>query len=98
MHWLQGLISLLSLYMTILILSTQQRDDVIAGHREQLALELAILSEQKLAKIVQLLVDLRRDTPAIPNRVDAEALAMSTPADPHAVFDAIRDSAPPENT
>ena len=95
-YWLQGIVSIFSLYVTLLILGTQQRDDIIAGHREQLTLELAILSEQKSAKIIQLLEDLRRDHPDIVNRIDAEALAMSTPADPQAVLDAIKESTAPD--
>ena len=91
-NWLQGIVQIFSLYITLLILGTQQRDDIIAGHREQLTLELAILSEQKSAKIIRLLEDLRRDHPDIENRIDAEALAMSMPADPQAVLNAIKES------
>ena len=91
-QWLQGIVTLLSLCITILILSTQRRDDVVAEHREKLMLELAIISDQKSAKIIRLLEDLRRDLPMIPNRVDSEALAMSTASDPHAVYDAIKES------
>ena len=90
--YLQVVVSLAALFITMLILSTQQRDDVIAGHRERLTLELAILNEQKSAKIIQLLENLRRDSPAIPDRVDHEAAAMSTPADTHAVLEAIKES------
>ena len=89
---LQGVVTLFSVYITLLILATQQRDDLIASHREQLTLQLAILGEQKSAKIISLLEDLRRDHPGIANRVDAEALAMSMPADPQAVLDAIKES------
>jgi uncharacterized membrane protein len=45
--WLGGAVSLVSLYMVILILATQQREYQLAKLREQLTLELAILSEQK---------------------------------------------------
>lgn len=89
---LQGVVTLFSVYITLLILATQQRDDLIASHREQLTLQLAILGEQKSAKIISLLEDLRRDHPGIANRVDAEALAMSMPADTQAVLDAIKES------
>ena len=89
---LQDLGELLALYITILILITQRREDELTQHREQLTLELAILSEQKSAKIVQLLEELRRDSPIIPDRVDEEAEALSIPADPQAVLDAIKDS------
>lgn len=76
--------------MTILILATQRREDQLAGHREQLTLELGILSEQKAAKIIELLEELRRDSPHLRDRVDHEALALSAPADPEAVLEAIK--------
>ncbi len=87
--WMQGLISLIALYMTVLILTTQRREDELMNHREQLTLELSILSEQKSAKIISLLEELRRDNPLIHNRHDAEAIALSTPADPNAVLEAL---------
>ncbi len=76
----------------MLIHATRFREDQLAGHREQLTLELAILGKQKSAKIIELLEEMRRDDPSLRNRVDHEAAAMSTPADPQAVLDAIKDS------
>jgi uncharacterized membrane protein len=90
--WLELLISLGALYIAILILSTQRRDDELASLREQLTLELAILSDQKAAKIIELLEELRRDHPSIRNRADPEADAMSSPADPQSVLDALKHS------
>ena len=90
--WLQELVALTALYMTVLILTTQRREDELTGHREQLTLELAILSEQKSAKIIALLEEQRRDSPMIHDRHDAEAAALSTPADPNSVLDAIKNS------
>ena len=91
-YWLQGATGVAALYMTILILATQRREDQLASHREQLTLELGILSEQKAAKIIQLLEELRRDLPGVTNRVDHEALALSSPADPEAVLNAIKET------
>jgi hypothetical protein len=51
---LEGAVSLASLYIVVLILATQRREDQLTQRREQLTLELAILSEQKTAKIIQL--------------------------------------------
>jgi len=48
-------VSLVSLYIVVLILATQQCEYQLAQLREQLTLELAILSEQKTAKVIQLL-------------------------------------------
>ncbi len=88
--WLEFLISLVALYMVVLILTTQRREDQLAEHREQLTLELAIVSETKTAKIIGLLEEMRRDSPMLPNRIDEEADAMAAPADPQAVLDAIK--------
>lgn len=93
--WLQGAVTLTALYMTVLILTTQRREDKLAGLRDQLTLELSILSEQKSAKIIQLLEELRRDDPNISNRADEQADALSTPADPNVVVDALKDTQEP---
>lgn len=89
---LQDLGQLLGIFITVLILITQRREDELTEHREQLTLELAILSEQKNAKIIGLLEELRRDNPMIADREDAEATALSVPADPQAVLDAIKET------
>ena len=88
---LGGAVSLVSLYIVVLILATQRRENQLAQLREQLTLELAILSEQKTAKVIQLLEESRRDNPLIRNRVDQEAEAMAQPADPQSVLDAIKE-------
>jgi uncharacterized membrane protein len=51
---------------------------------------LAILSEQKTAKIISLLEELRQDHPDIHDRIDDEAAAMSEPADPQSVLETIK--------
>ncbi len=82
-------LGLLALYMTTLILTTQRRADRLASRREQMTLELNLLSEQKTAKIVELLEELRRDSPNVKDRIDHEANAMATPMDTQSVRDAI---------
>jgi uncharacterized membrane protein len=90
--WLAEAVSTLSLYMVVLILATQRREDQLAQHRELLILELAILSEQKTAKVIELLEEVRRDSPLLRNRVDQEAQAMAQPADPKSVLDVIKET------
>ena len=90
--WLSGAASLASLYLVVLILTTQRRDDRLTQRRELLNLELAILSEQKTAKVVALLEELRRDSPAVRDRVDKQADVMARPADPQSVIDAIKET------
>ena len=88
--WLVGMVALVSLLMATLILISQRRADRLASRREQMTLEVSILSEQKAAKIIGLLEELRRDTPAVSHRVDSEAEEMAAPADPHAVLKVIQ--------
>ena len=60
-----------------------------------------MVGDQKLSKVIELLEEVRRDNPAIPDRIDDQATAMSSPADTRAVLDAIKvvqddiDGAPP---
>lgn len=89
--WLEGALTLASLYIVILILTTQLRDDKLSALRDQLTLEIAILGEQKSAKIIALLEELRRDAPGIANRPDDDAHKLSTPTDPGKVLDALKD-------
>ena len=55
-------------------------------------LELAILSEQKTAKVIHLLEESRRDNPLIRDRLDPQADAMAQLADPQLVLDAIKET------
>jgi uncharacterized membrane protein len=78
--------------LVILILTTQRGDDRLTQRRELLNLELTILSEQKITKVVALLEQLRQDSPHLRDRVDELAEAMSQPADPQSVIDAIKET------
>ena len=90
--WLEGTVSLVSLYLVILVLASQRREDELEQRRELLSLELAILSEQKTAKVIELLEEFRRDSPHMPDRIDGEAERMSTPSDPKSVIDDLREA------
>jgi uncharacterized membrane protein len=84
--------SLASLCLVVVIVTTQRRDDRLARHRELLTLELAILTEQKAAKAIALLEELRRDFPLVHDRVDPQADIMAKPADPQTVIEAIKET------
>ncbi len=74
-----------------MILIAQRHDDELATRRDQLTLELAILSEQKSAKIIALLEEFRRD-PHQGDHRDVVAEAMAQPANPQVVLHAIRSA------
>jgi uncharacterized membrane protein len=90
--WLAGAASLVALYTTVSILITQRHDDELARHRELLNLEIAILNEQKSTKIIQMLEQMRQDSPHLADRSDQEAQAMSAPADPQFILNALKDA------
>jgi uncharacterized membrane protein len=89
--WLQGLTGLCALLMTTTILITQNRQTHQAEQRGQLELQVNLLAEQKIAKLIGLLEELRRDLPTVRDRVDKMADAMTEPVDPHAVMSALED-------
>ena len=89
--WLQAAANLFSLFVVMLVLVAQKHEDELNAHRDTLTLELAILSEHKLAKVIELLEELRRDSPHIRDRVDPQAQQMAEPADAGSVLAAVRE-------
>ena len=88
---LSGVVSTGGLLLAIIILITQNRQARQAERRAQLDLQVNLLAEQKIAKLIALVEELRRDLPSVKNRHDPEAEAMSEAADPHAVLDALEE-------
>ena len=88
---LAWLVSTGGLLLTIVVLITQNRQARLAERRAQLDLQVNLLSEQKIAKVIALMEELRRDIPSVRNRHDPEAEAMSEAANPHAVLDALEE-------
>jgi uncharacterized membrane protein len=78
--------------MVLLVYATQRRDDQLAEQREQLTLELALLNEQKTAKLIELIEEFRRDIPIVDNREDPQAEAMARPVEPERVLEAIKQT------
>ncbi|MEH2297786.1 MAG: DUF1003 domain-containing protein [Nostoc sp.] len=72
------------------VLVRQTRQENFAEQRAQLMLQLNLLSEQKIAKIIALLEELRSDLPNVINRHDSEAELMRQAADPIAVLEALQ--------
>ena len=85
---------MMALYLVIFILASQRREHDLAQRRELLALELAVRTEQKAAKMIELLEEFRRDSPEIQDRLDEEAEQLSVQSDPCSVASAISDTSP----
>ena len=88
-YWLQGLVGLSALLTTIVVLITQNRQGRMDERRAQLDLQMSLLVEQKVTKLIELMEELRRDLPSVRNREDPQAEAMSEAADPAAVLTAL---------
>lgn len=88
--WLELTATLFSLLLVMLVLVAQRHEDQLNAHRDTLTLELAILSEHKIAKVIQLLEELRRDSPHVEDRDDLQAKQMAEPADAGSVLEAVR--------
>jgi uncharacterized membrane protein len=89
---LQLVLAVLSLLMTIFILTTENRQGAIAEKRAQLTLQLSLANEERAAKIIQLLEQLRKDDPLLPDRRDDEAREMAQAIDLHTAIDKMEDA------
>lgn len=81
---LQSTGSLTALLVTTSVLISQRRQTALTAQRMHVDLQVGLLAEQKAAKVIALLEELRRDLPNVRDRYDAEADALqhgSRPAD-----------------
>jgi uncharacterized membrane protein len=99
--WLQGLVSSVALLFTVAVLIRQNRMSQMAEHRAHLDLQINMLTEQKVTKLLQIVDELRhrvtelRGRPAADADADADADAevgdLTEPADAHALMHAIKE-------
>jgi uncharacterized membrane protein len=87
--WLQGVVALYAALISTFVLATQNREKRHAEQRAYLELQINLLAEQKTAKIIQLVEELRRDMPTVRDRVDTQAIAMQVPVDTTAVMNVL---------
>jgi uncharacterized membrane protein len=88
-YWLQGLITFLALVFTATVLIAQARQAQIAEQRSQLQLQFAVLNEQRSAKIIGLLEELRSDLPNVNDRIDEDAEVLKEPAKPEVILETL---------
>jgi uncharacterized membrane protein len=88
---LQGLVSSNALLLTVAVLIRQNRMAQVAEHRSHVDLQVNLLTEQKVTKILQLVDELQRELSAVRPRPDAEVAELTKPADAHALLHAIKE-------
>jgi uncharacterized membrane protein len=93
--YLQGVVGLTSLLATTVVLIKQNRLAGLAEQRAHLDLKVTLLTEQKAAKLIDLLEELRRDLPNVKNRHDPEASALQQAMNPAKVLEALDEGLPP---
>ena len=89
-----------ALLITTGVLVRQTQQDKIAERRSHLMLQINLLNEQKIAKVIELIEELRADAPDIANRFDWEANVMQQSTDPQVVLNILQENlehAPPAN-
>lgn len=74
------------------VLVQQSRQNKLAEQRSHLILQINLLTEQKIAKLIELVEELRKDLPDIQNRDDLEAQIMQQATDPQIVLNILQDN------
>ena len=88
---LQGLLTLVALLTTTIVLIAQNRQTKLEQQHDHLDLQVNLLTEQKVSKLILLIEELRRDLPMVKDRHDPQAMAMQEAADTTQVLSAIRE-------
>jgi uncharacterized membrane protein len=89
--WLEGVLTAIALLTSTVILIAQNYQTKLERQRAHLDLQVNLLTEQKVTKLIHLLEELRRDLPMVQDRHDPQANAMQQRADTARVVSAIED-------
>ena len=93
--WLQGIVSLGAFLVATAVLIKQDRLGKLSEQREHLYLKVTLLTEQKTAKPIELIEELRHDLPNVENRHDPEAVALKQSMNPDQVLAALAEGGEP---
>ncbi len=88
---LDGILSLAALITTTVVLIAQNRQTRIEQQHMHISLQVNLVTEQKVAKIINLLEELRRDLPMVKDRYDAQAASFAQKTDALQVLTAIEE-------
>ena len=91
--WLQGLVSSNALLLTVSVLIRQDRTSQAATHHAHLDLQINLLTERKVAKLLELVAKMERDRSEEHHDHDDQIAELSKPTDPGALMGAIKRGA-----
>jgi uncharacterized membrane protein len=96
--WLQGILGFAALLTTTIVLTRQNRLAKMEEQRAHLHLKVTLLTEQKAAKMIDLLEELRRDLPNVKDRHDPKAEALQQSMNPDLVLAALDERSVSDDT
>jgi len=85
-------IDVASLLIATGVLVRQTQQDKISEQRSHLMLQINLLNEQKIAKVIGLIEELRTDSPNVKDRFDWEADIMGESTDPQVVLNILQEN------
>lgn len=81
--WLAGLLTLGALLQATMILITQNRQDMMVERRTQLDLQVSLLLDEKISKLITMVDQLRQVHPDLENGTDPQVEVLKKTVDPH---------------
>jgi uncharacterized membrane protein len=90
-QWLQGMLTLIAMLTSTTVLIAQNREARFEQQREHLELQINLLTEQKVTRLISLFEELRRDLPMVHNRHDPETARLQEVADTARVISALKE-------
>lgn len=81
--WLQGVLGLGALLQATMILITQNRQNTMVNQRTQLDLQVSLLLDQKMSKLITMVDQLRQVHPELEDGTDPQVEALKKTVDPH---------------
>ena len=91
-------LDLASLFISTGVLVYEKRQEKLSEERSHLMLQLNLVTEQKIAKLISLVEELRVDLPNVKNRHDVEAELMKQATDPQVILEAIQQISEPSTS
>lgn len=74
--WLQAFMTFVALVTATVVLIGQRRQTNLSEQRAHLDLQINLLTEQKVTRVIHMLEELRQDLPVAPQRSDAHTSAL----------------------
>jgi uncharacterized membrane protein len=91
-------LDLASLFISTGVLVYENRQEQVSEERSHLMLQLNLITEQKIAKLISLVEELRTDLPNVRNRNDEEAELMKQATDPQVILEVIQKISEPSTS